>query len=96
MAGFRSVREDVARTARPEIRDGIEGRAVVERIVDTGAVRDENPEVELVLAIDLPGRDRYRATHRQVLSRMVVHTLGPGVAVPVRVDAADPSRLEIG
>ncbi len=96
VAGFRSVREDAGRTARSEIHDGIEGREVVERVVDTGALRDENPEVELVLAIDLPGRTRYRATHRQVLSRMVVHTLGPGASVPVRVDASDPSRLQIG
>jgi hypothetical protein len=96
VAGFKSVREDSARTARPAIVNAIAGHAVVERIADTGAVRDENPEVELVLAIDLPGRNRYRATHRQVLSRLVVHTLGPGTAVPVRVDAIDPTRLEIG
>jgi hypothetical protein len=78
------------------IADPVHGRGVIEQITDTGTVRDDNPEVELVLTIELPGREPYRATHKQVVSRFVVHNLGPGTPVPVRVDAADPARLEIG
>jgi hypothetical protein len=81
---------------RPRIAHGLTGRGVIQRITDTGAIRDDNPVVELVLTIELPGREPYLATHRQVVSRFVVHNLGPGTPVPVRVDAADPERLEIG
>jgi len=68
----------------------------VEQVSSTGVVSDGNPEVELVLTIELPGREPYEATHRQVLSRFVRHTIGPGTAVSVTVDARNPSLLEIG
>jgi hypothetical protein len=81
---------------RPPIEDALAGRAVIEEISETGAVRGDNPEVELVLTIELPGREPYTARHRQVVSRFVLHRLGPGTPVPVRADANDPGRLEIG
>lgn len=76
--------------------DALSGRAVIAGIAETGIKRDENPEVELVLTVDLPGREPYRATVRQVVSRFVLHTLAPGASVPVRVDSSNPGRLEIG
>jgi hypothetical protein len=74
----------------------VEGEATIVRIRDTGCVQDDNPELELVLAVTLPGRATYRARHRQVLSRQVAHLLDPGSVVPVRIDPHEPSRLEIG
>ena len=62
----------------------------------TGVTREENPEVELVLTIELPGRAPYEASVRQVLSRQVLHNLRPGRPVSVAVDPDDPARLEIG
>ena len=96
MASFKSVEAGNGRAVRTAIADAIAGSATIERIDSTGCVRDDNPEVELVLAVSLPGRAPYRARHRQVLSRQVAHLLDPGSAVPVRVDPQDPSRLEIG
>lgn len=52
--------------------------------------------MELVLTVDVAGRERYQATVRQVLSRQVLHNLGPGHAVSVTVDPDDRARLEIG
>jgi len=93
MAGFKDLGE--RRESRP-IHGALMGRAVIERIARTGVLRDDNPEVELILTVDVPGRELYTAAHRQVISRYVRHNLGPGSTVPVRVDATDPSRLEIG
>ena len=36
----------------------------------TGVTLEENPEVELVLTVELPGRAPYEASVRQVLSRI--------------------------
>ena len=76
--------------------DALSGRGVIASVARTGMQRDENPEVELVLTVELPGREPYQATLRHVVSRFVVHTLGPGTSVPVRVDPSNPSRLAIG
>jgi hypothetical protein len=80
----------------PPIPNALHGRAVVERVTRTGITRDGNPEVELVLTVDLAGRERYQATVRQVLSRQVLHNLGPGQSVSVMVDPDDTAHLEIG
>jgi hypothetical protein len=94
MSGFKDL--GGARRESQPILNALTGRAVVQRIARTGVMRDDNPEVELILTVDLPGREPYTAAHRQVISRYVRHNLGPGSTVPVRVDATDPSRLEIG
>ncbi len=96
MASFKSVEAGSGHVVHAAIANAIAGSATIERIDDTGRVQDDNPEVELVLAVSLPGHEPYRARHRQVLSRQVAHLLGPGSAVPVRVDPHDRLRLEIG
>ena len=81
----------------PSIPNALHGHALVdEQVTRTGITRDGNPEVELVLIVDVAGRERYRATVRQVLSRQVLHNPGPGHAVSVTVDPDDRARLEIG
>jgi hypothetical protein len=80
----------------PPIPNGLHGYAVVERVTRTGMTREGNPEVELVLTVAVAGRERYPATIRRVLSRHVLHNLGPGHEVSVTVDPHDPARLEIG
>ena len=96
MTGLRDIALPAASNGRTRIQDALRGRAVIERVSETGATRDGNPEVELRLTVDVPGREPYEATLRQVLSRQVVHTLTPGLEVKIAVDATDPSRLEIG
>jgi hypothetical protein len=65
-------------------------------VATTGVTLEENPEVKLVLTVELPGRAPYEASVRQVLSRQVLHHLRPGRPVSVAVDPDDPARLEIG
>jgi hypothetical protein len=78
------------------IEGGIEGNATIDSITDTGTRSESNPEVELEMTVALPGREPYRATNRTVISRLVLHQLAPGRAVPVLVDPEDLSRIEIG
>ena len=78
------------------IAKAIRGHAVVKSVAATGVTHEENPEVELVLTVELPGRPPYEASVRQVLSRQVLHNLRPGRPVSVAVDPNDPARLEIG
>jgi hypothetical protein len=65
-------------------------------VATTGVTIEENPEVALVLTVELPGRTPYEASVRQVLSRQVLHHLRPGRPVSVAVDPDDPARLEFG
>jgi hypothetical protein len=74
----------------------IEGHAMIDSITDTGTRSESNPEIELEMTVALPGREPYRATNRTVVSRLVLHQLAPGRAVPVLVDPEDLSQIEIG
>lgn len=96
MTGLKHLSQIESPGDRRSIVNALRGRAVIERVSATGVTRDENPEVELTMTIALPGRASYEATHRQVVSRQVMHHLGPGLEVSVTVDADDPTRLEIG
>ena len=68
----------------------------MESVTSTGVTREDNPEVELVLTVALPGREPYEATVRQVVSRQVLHNLGPGQPVSVTIDPDERAHLEIG
>jgi hypothetical protein len=96
MHGLKNLSPDGAHRGGLRIANAIHGHAVVESVTRTGVTREENPEVELVLTVALPGREPYEATVRQVLSRQVLHNLGPGLPVSVSVDPNDPANLEIG
>jgi hypothetical protein len=95
MTGLKDLWCDGLADGRLDIANALRGRAAIERISRAGVTRDGKPEVELVLRIDLPDREPYRATHRQVISRLVLHNLEPGSEASVTVDAEDPARLEI-
>lgn len=96
MTDLRDLFHDAGAARSPRIEKAVHGRAVIESVSETGVLRDGNPEVELVMTIELPGRDPYPAAHRQVVSRRVLHNLRPGLAVSVTADADDPRRVEIG
>ena len=92
---------DLARSPDAEsfgerIEGGIVGKATIEAVVDTGARSESNPEIELEMTVELPGRAPYKVGHRKVVSQLVLHRLQPGRAVPVMVDPRDLTRVEIG
>jgi hypothetical protein len=75
---------------------GLLGQATVQALRDTGAVVNDNPQIEFDLLVTVDERDPYPVTHRQVVSRLVLANFQPGASIPVRIDPADPGRVLIG
>jgi hypothetical protein len=75
---------------------GIVGQATVDAINDTGVTVNDNPQVEFVLDVTIPGREPYKASLTQVVSRLAIAGFQPGATVPVRVSPDDPQVLMIG
>ena len=74
---------------------GLVGHATITDVRETGTAVNRNPVVEFDLRVLLDGRDPYRVTHRQVVSRLVVGTFAPGAVVPVRVDPGNVAEVMI-
>src|SRR5690606_4025958 len=75
---------------------GVPGRARVISLQETGTVRgSDTREVELVLDVELPGREPLRVAHVQFMSRYVRHGLAPGAPARVFYDPADPRTLVV-
>jgi len=109
MGGFRAMKDGVAQAnemlgdvaeqqqkAQMLMTTGIVGQATVDSINDTGVTVNENPQVEFVLDVTLPGREPYKASLTQVVSRLAIAGFQPGATVPVRVSPDDPQVLMIG
>jgi hypothetical protein len=82
-----------AEEARRLLQVGQRGLAMVVSVRPTGESVDENPQAELELSVALDGREPYKVTHRQVISRVAIGGFLPGAKVPVRVDPRDPTHL---
>jgi hypothetical protein len=96
MHGLRNISRNDSAHGGLRVANAIHGHAVVESVTSTGVTREDNPEVELVLTVALPGREPYEATVRQVVSRQVLHNLSPGQPVSVTVDPDEPAHLGFG
>lgn len=82
-----------AEEARRLLQVGQRGLAMVVAVRPTGECVDDNPQAELELNVLLAGREQYRITHRQVISKAAFGGFLPGAKVPVRVDPRDPTKL---
>jgi hypothetical protein len=69
------------------------GRALVIALRSTGVVVNDNPEAELELSVAVDGREPYRVTHTQVISKIAIDGFRPGVTIPVRIDPLDPNNV---
>ena len=72
---------------------GLEGRAVVKQLRDTGTMVNNMPTLELDLEVSVAGREPYPVAHRQVVSHASLGGLQPGATVAVKVDPDDPATL---
>lgn len=75
---------------------GIAGTARIDGLTDTGTVIDEAPVMELDLTVSIPGREPYKARHRQLVSHATVGRFQPGAVISVRVSPQDPAQLMLG
>jgi len=109
MGGFRQMRDGVAQAnemlgsmqaegqkAQHLMANGQVASATITAVRDTGVTINDNPTVELDLAVSVNGAEPYAVTHRQTISRIAIPSFQPGATVPVRVDPSDRTSLMIG
>ena len=75
------------------MRDGISGTATIVGIEQNIATSTVGAWHELSLDVELPGRDRYRATRRIALELSTAPHIAVGSQVPVRVDPRDRATV---
>lgn len=71
------------------------GWATIEGVHESGRAEGDEAALIFDLTVDVPGRDRYRTAHTQIVSRRALEWLRPGVRVPVRVGPDAPVDLLI-
>jgi hypothetical protein len=109
VGGFRAMRDGVAQANEALSSVAVDGQkaqylmangrvasATITAIRDTGMTINDNPTIELDLAVVVDGAAPYAVTHRQTISRIAIPSFQPGATVPVRVDPVDPTSLMIG
>ena len=74
-------------------RDGLAGIATITAIQQNVATTALGPWHELVLEVQLPNRDPYRATRRVSVDLSTSSHIRIGAEVPVRVDPQDRSNV---
>ena len=75
---------------------GLAGSATIDGVSDTGMFVNEAPVLELDMTVTVPGREPYKAKHRQLVSHAALARFQPGAVMPVRVSPDDPQTLMIG
>jgi hypothetical protein len=75
---------------------GIPGTATVKGLADTGTTLNNAPVMDIQLTVQVPGREPYDVTHRQLVSFAALGNFQPGKTFPVHVDQQDPSKIVIG
>jgi hypothetical protein len=74
---------------------GIAGTATVVGLTQTGLFVNENPQVEVDMLVQTPGRAPYQATRKEIVPLILLGRLSNGAPLPVKVDPADPSNVII-
>lgn len=74
---------------------GVAGTAQVTGITQTGMYLNEQPQLELNLLVNLPGRPAYAATHKSFVPLMLMSRVTSGVPLAVMVDSMDPQKVVV-
>jgi hypothetical protein len=74
---------------------GIAGTAQVTGVTQTGMYLNEQPQLELNLLVNLPGRPPYAATHRSFVPLMLMSRVTSGMPLAVMVDQTDPQKIVV-
>ncbi|HUG47797.1 MAG TPA: hypothetical protein VMP67_05235 [Candidatus Limnocylindria bacterium] len=81
------LRRSVAATERL-LASGLEGRATVTGLTQTGMYLNENPQVTMDLSVELPGRTPYPAQRKEFVPLILLGRLSSGAPLP----ASGPAR----
>jgi hypothetical protein len=74
---------------------GITGTAAITGLRQTGMYLNEQPQVEMDLLVQLPGRAPYPAKRKEFVPLLLLSRLTSGMPLTVKVDPADPASLVI-
>lgn len=100
--GVAQAKDEVSQLAADQAKtqdlmtSGIVGQATIQGMRDVGVVVNEMPLIEMNLRVELPDRDPYEVTHRQVMPHSSLGALQLGATVTVHVDPQDPDSLVVG
>jgi hypothetical protein len=91
--GLRS-RARAAETRRID-ETGTPGQATITGMTQTGVYVNENPQIDLNLMVEIPGRTPYPATYKGVIPLMLLGRLTSWMPLAIKVDPNDPQNLVI-
>ncbi len=74
---------------------GLAGQAAIVGMRQTGVTMNEQPQVELQLQIQIPGRQPYQITKKEYVPLMLLGALTSGRPLPVKVDPANLQNVVI-
>jgi hypothetical protein len=94
MGGSPELFREVALRERLE-QAGVPGSARILSARDLSTDSEFPPEVDLVLAVTIPGRPAYRVARHETVPRLAAGRLTDGRPLPVLVDPARPDQLVI-
>jgi hypothetical protein len=95
MGGSPELFREVALRERLE-QAGVPGTAQILSVRDVSTDSEFPPEVDLLLAVTVPGRPAYQVTRHDTVPRIAVGRLTDGRPLPVLVDPVQPEQLVIG
>ena len=84
-----------AAAAKRVITTGIPAVATITGLTQTGLFVNENPQVELQLQVQVPGRPPYPATRKDIVPLILLGRLNIGQPLAVKVDPANPGDVVV-
>jgi uncharacterized membrane protein len=77
------------------LRTGVRAQAVVLAIEPTGAIINNQPQVQLTLQVQATEMKVYRAKVKMVVNQVYLSEFQPGHILQVHYDPKDPSRVAV-
>jgi hypothetical protein len=74
-------------------RTGLSGQGTITGVTQTGMSLNDNPQVEMELLVQIPGRAPYQATRKEFVPLILLGRVAPGAILPVKADPSDPSKV---
>jgi len=78
-----------------EIKDGVSGEATLLKFADSGTTINDNPLVNLLLEIQLPGQPSLKVETKTVVNRLSAPNLREGMIAEITYSAKNPKRFVV-
>lgn len=72
---------------------GLPAKALIIELHDTGNRYNDNPEIRLVLQIEMESKKSYKTEYKSFFSVIYLPQLQPGKVIAVKVDPNDPQNI---